>query len=808
MKISYNWLKQFIKIDWSAEKTSELLTDLGLEVEGIDIFQSIKGALKGIVVGHVLTCEQHPNADRLKITTIDVGEKLPLNIVCGAPNVAKGQKVAVAKIGTTLYTNEGEVWTIKKGKIRGEESHGMLCAEDEIGLGKSHDGIMILEAALEIGTALADHYNFEDDLVYEIGLTPNRSDAMSHYGVARDLMAGLSQHGINTKLISPSVSGFHIDNRGLKIDINVDDKIKAPRYCGLTISNIVVKDSPQWLQNRLKSIGLSPINNIVDTTNYVLHDLGQPLHAFDADKITGKKINIKTVKSGTKFITLDGVERSLHEEDLMICDQDKPLCIAGVFGGENSGVTQSTSSIFLESAYFNPISIRKTAKRHALNTDASFRFERGIDPNITKYALKRAALLITEIAGGKITSDLIDEYPNKIEDSQVFLSFDKTYKLIGQEIPKETIKSILSALEIKVNNITETGLGLTIPAYRNDVQREVDVIEEILRVYGYNNIGITNKLNASISNTSKFENHKIENIVANQLVGQGFYEIMTNSLTTDKYNSISEQLDPDNNVKILNPLSTDLSIMRQSLIFSGLETLAFNINRQQSDLKLFEFGKTYHDFDDQKEEFNHLSILITGNKTEKRWNSKKTEVGYFYLKGLVTGIFDRLGIKKFKSLPLSNDIFSEGQQLSVGKHSLVEFGSLKTNALNNFGISQNVFCANFNWNNLLKVINQNTIKFKDISKYPEVKRDLSLLIDEDITFEKLYKLAKQSENNYLKDINLFDVYRGDKLENGKKSYSISFTLQDNKQTLKDSQIDKIMSKIQKRFESELGAELR
>lgn len=808
MKISYNWLKQFIKINWSAEKTSDLLTDLGLEVEGINIFQSIKGALKGIVVGHVLTCEQHPDADRLKITTIDVGEKLPLNIVCGAPNVAKGQKVAVAKIGTTLYTNEGEAWTIKKGKIRGEESHGMLCAEDEIGLGKSHDGIMILRAALEIGTALADHYNFEDDLVYEIGLTPNRSDAMSHYGVARDLMAGLSMHGINTKLISPSVSGFHIDNRSLKIDINIEDKIKAPRYCGLTISNIIVKDSPKWLQNRLKSIGLSPINNIVDATNYVLHDLGQPLHAFDADKINGKKINIKTVKSGTKFVTLDGVERSLHEEDLMICDQDKPLCIAGVFGGENSGVTQSTSAIFLESAYFNPISIRKTAKRHALNTDASFRFERGIDPNITKYALKRAALLITEIAGGKISSDLIDEYPNKIEDSQVFLSFDKTNKLIGQEIPKETIKSILSALEIKVNNITETGLGLTIPAYRNDVQREVDVIEEILRVYGYNKIGITNKLNASISNTFKIENHKIENIVANQLVGQGFYEIMTNSLTTDKYTSISEQLDPDNNVKILNPLSTDLSIMRQSLIFSGLETLAFNINRQQSDLKLFEFGKTYHNFDNQKKEFNHLSILTTGNKTEKHWNSKKTEVGYFYLKGLVTGIFDRLGIKKLKSMPLSNDIFSEGQQLSVGKYSLVEFGSLKTNALTHFGISQNVFCANFNWDNLLKVINQNTIKYKDIPKYPEVKRDLSLLIDEDITFENLYKLAKKSENNYLKDINLFDVYRGDKLENGKKSYSISFTLQDNKQTLKDSQIDKIMSKIQKRFESDLGAELR
>jgi phenylalanyl-tRNA synthetase beta chain len=808
MKISYNWLKQFIKIDWSAEKTSELLTDLGLEVEGLETFQSIKGGLKGIKVGHVLTCEQHPNADRLKITTIDIGDKLPLNIVCGAPNVDKGQKVAVATVGTTLYTAEGEAWTIKKGKIRGEESHGMLCAEDELGLGKSHDGIMILDSSLEIGAFLADHYNVEEDLVFEIGLTPNRADAMSHYGTARDLMAGMSQHGINTKLISPSVSGFHIDNRGLKIDINIDNKIKAPRYCGLTISNIVVKESPIWLQNRLKSIGLSPINNIVDATNYVLHDLGQPLHAFDAEKISGKKINVQTVKTGTKFVTLDGVERILHEEDLMICDADKPLCIAGVFGGENSGISENTSSIFLESAYFNPVSIRKTAKRHALNTDASFRFERGIDPNITKYALKRAALLITEIAGGKISSDLIDEYPKKINDSQVFLSFDKTNKLIGQEIPKETIKSILSALEIKVNNITETGLGLTIPAYRNDVQREVDVIEEILRVYGYNNIGITNKLNASISNTSKFENHKIETIVANQLVGQGFFEIMTNSLTTDKYDSISTQLDAANNVKILNPLSTDLSVMRQSLIFSGLETLAFNINRQQSDLKLFEFGKTYHNVDGRNDEFNQLSVLITGNKSEKRWNTEETEVSYFYLKGLITAIFDRLGIKKLKSSPLSNDIFNEGQQWLVGKHSVVEFGSLKTKNLSAFGISQSVFCANFNWDNLIKVINQNTIKFKEISKYPEVKRDFSLLINEDVTFDNLYKLAKQSENNYLKDVNLFDVYTGDKLAEGKKSYAISFTLQDNKKTLTDSQIDKIMSKIQKRFESELGAELR
>jgi phenylalanyl-tRNA synthetase beta chain len=808
MKISYNWLKQFIKIDWTTEKTSELLTDLGLEVEGLDSFQSIKGGLEGIVVGHVLTCEQHPNADRLKLTTVNVGADIPLSIVCGAPNVAAGQKVAVATIGTTLYTKEGEAWTIKKGKIRGEESHGMLCAEDELGLGVSHDGILVLDDTLEVGSALAKHYDVENDLVFEIGLTPNRADAMSHYGTARDLMAGMSQHGIMAKLISPSVTAFHVDNRSLKVDVNVEDKLKAPRYCGLTISDIVVKESPQWLQNRLKAIGLSPINNIVDATNYVLHDLGQPLHAFDADRISGKKIIVKTVEAGTKFTTLDGIERTLHQEDLMICDTEKPICIAGVFGGKNSGVSNDTNSIFLEAAYFNPVSIRKTAKRHALNTDASFRFERGIDPNITKYALKRAALLITEIAGGNITSDLIDEYPNKIEDAQVFLSFEKTNQLIGEELPKETIKSILSALEIKVNNVTESGLGLTIPAYRNDVQREVDVIEEILRVYGYNNIGITNKLNASISNTSKFESYKVENIIANQLVGQGFYEIMNNSLTSDKFTSYSEQLNEAHNVKIINPLSTDLSVMRQSIIFSGLETIAFNINRQQSDLKLFEFGKTYHNFESDMKEFNQLSIFVSGNKTEKSWNTKDTPVDYFYLKGLVTAVFERLGIQKLKSSPLNNDVFKEGQQLSVGKHSLVEFGSLSSNSLKCFGISQEVFCANFNWDNLLKVINQKTIKFKEISKYPEVKRDFSLLINEDVTFENIFKLAKQTENNFLKDINLFDVYTGDKLADGKKSYAVSFTLQDKNKTLTDVQIDKIMSKIQKRFESELRAELR
>ena len=498
MKISYNWLKQFIKIDWTPEQTGELLTDLGLEVEGIDTYQSVKGGLEGILVGKVVTCIKHPNADKLKITTVDIGIGSPLQIVCGAPNVKVGQMVPVATIGTTLYTNEGESWVIKKGKFRGEESHGMICAEDELGLGNSHDGIMVLDSTIKVGTLASEIFEIENDYVFEIGLTPNRADAMSHLGTSRDLKAGLIQKDINPELITPSVSAFRVDNRTLKIDVDVINKDMAPRYCGVTISGIKVTESPTWLQNRLKAIGLSPINNIVDATNYVLHDLGQPLHAFDAAKISGNKIEVKTLKSGTKFTTLDGIERELHEDDLMICDAEKPMCIAGVFGGINSGVSESTTSIFLESAYFNPVSIRKSAKRHALNTDASFRFERGIDPNITEYALKRAALLIQDLAGGEITCDIIDFYPNKIKDFEVRLSFENAEKLIGEEIPKEIIKRILTSLDIKVNNVTETGLGLTVPAFRNDVKREADIIEEILRVYGYNNIITTEKLNASI----------------------------------------------------------------------------------------------------------------------------------------------------------------------------------------------------------------------------------------------------------------------------------------------------------------------
>jgi phenylalanyl-tRNA synthetase beta chain len=808
MKISYNWLKQFIKVDWDAEKTGELLTDLGLEIEGIERYESVKGGLEGIVVGEVLTCEQHPNADRLKVTTVNVGGDSPLQIVCGAPNVAKGQKVPVATIGTTLYTAEGEAWKIKKGKIRGEESHGMICAEDELGLGESHDGIMVLDADLKVGTPAAEIFEIENDDVFEIGLTPNRADAMSHHGVARDLKAGLLQKEVALELITPSVSAFHVDARSLKIDVDVKDKEKCPRYCGVTISGVKVEASPSWLQHRLKSIGLSPINNIVDITNYVLHELGQPLHAFDANKISGNKIEVKTCKAGTKFTTLDEVVRELHEDDLMICDAEKPMCIAGVFGGIDSGVTEGTTNIFLESAYFNPVAVRKTAKRHALNTDASFRFERGIDPNITEYALKRAALLIVEIAGGEITSDVSDAYPNKIEDFQVRLSFDNARKLIGEEIPRETIKSILTSLDIKVNNVTEAGLGLTVPAYRNDVQREADIIEEILRVYGYNNVGTTEKLNASISNSSRFEDYKIQNIIGSQLAAQGFFEIMANSLTTPKYIELSEQLNADHNVVMLNPLSNDLEVMRQSLLFSGLEAVSHNINRKRSDLKLFEFGKTYHQYSEDREEHKHLSLFVTGNKNEERWNSSTSPSDFFFLKGTIEAVLERLGLNRLKPSPTKSDVFSEGISLSLGKKNLVNFGLIKKSVLKHFGISQNVLFADFNWDNVLEMAKHNKIKFTAIPKYPEVRRDFALLLDHTVTFEDIYTIAKQTEKQLLKNINLFDVYEGKKLPAGKKSYAVSFTLQDENKTLTDKQIDKIMSKLQSNFETKLGAELR
>ncbi|SHM69028.1 phenylalanine--tRNA ligase subunit beta [Polaribacter sp. KT 15] len=808
MKISYNWLKQFLQTDWDAVKTGELLTDLGLEVEGIETKESIKGSLQGIVVGEVLTCVQHPNADRLKVTTVDLGNGEPVQIVCGAPNVAAGQKVPVATIGTTLYDDKGEGFKIKKGKIRGEESHGMICAEDELGLGSGHDGIMVLDETLTTGTPAAEVFNIEIDQIFEIGLTPNRSDAMSHFGVARDLRAGLMQQEINLELISPSVSDFHVDERTLRFDVEVENKEQAPRYCGITITDVTVKDSPEWIQNRLKAIGLTPKNNIVDITNYVLHELGQPLHAFDAQKIKGNKVLVKTLEEGTKFTTLDDVERELSSEDIMICDADSnPLCIAGVFGGSKSGVTENTTSIFLESAYFNPVSVRKTAKRHALNTDASFRFERGIDINMTEYALKRAALLIEEYAGGKMGSDISDFYPEKAEDYQVFLSYENAYRLIGQELPKETIKNILASLEIKINSETAGGLGLTIPFYRTDVQREADIIEEILRVYGYNNIEFSHKLNTSISFDSN-KDSKIENVVANQLSALGFNETMANSLTKPHYATLSENINEEANVEMLNPLSNDLKVMRQSLLFSGLESVSYNINRKNNALKFYEFGKTYHKYNDKYQEDKHLTLFVTGNRTNDTWVQNNKQSDFFYLKGLITNILGRLGVDKLKTTPSKLDVFSEGITLSLGKMKLVEFGVVKRALLKEFGIKQEVLFADFNWDTILKITGNKNIKITDLAKFPAVKRDLALLLDTKTEFKELYNAAFQSEKKLLKEVDLFDVYEGKNLPEGKKSYAVSFLLQDETKTLADKQIDKIMQKLQQTFEKNFNAVLR
>jgi phenylalanyl-tRNA synthetase beta chain len=808
MKISYNWLKQFINLDWEAEKAGELLTDLGLEVEGINSFSSVLGGLEGIVVGRVVACGPHPNADRLKLTKVAIGNDTTLQIVCGAPNVAEGQNVPVAIVGTTLYDPDGKAWKIKKGKIRGEASHGMICAEDELGLGKNHEGIMILDDDLKPGTLLSTVVEVENDAVFEIGLTPNRADAMSHWGVARDLKAGLLQKKISIELITPSTSSFKIENRTLKIDVDIEDIALAPRYCGVTVSGLKVAESPNWLKNRLNAIGLSPINNIVDCTNYVLHELGQPLHAFDAANISGNTIKVKTLVSGTKFTTLDGVERVLHQEDLMICDAEKPLCIAGVFGGLDSGVSESTTSIFLESAYFDPISVRKTAKRHGLNTDASFRFERGIDPNSTEYALMHAAVLITQVAGGFITSEVIDKYPKKIEDHQVFLNYEKTTSLIGEEIPREKIKQILTSLDIKVNNVTETGIGMTIPAFRNDVTREADVIEEILRVYGYNNIKFTEKLNASISGNEKIEDYQIQNKIGALLANIGFNEMLCNSLTAAKYIDLTDTLKNEHNVRMLNPLSQDLAVLRQSMLFGGLEVLAYNNNRKAANVKMFEFGKTYHNYPNGKEEKKHLALIVSGSKQDDTWTNATTKTDFFYTKGVVLAILERLGIADYSEKGLKSDLISEGISLVKNNKTLVDFGVVSKKVTSQLQVDSETHYADFHWDTLLAEIKTSNHLFEPISKFPKVKRDFALLLDNNITFEALKSAAFQTEKSLLKAVNLFDVYTGNKLPEGKKSYALSFTIQDQKKTLTDKQVDKIMNKLQKRFENDFAASLR
>ena len=808
MKISYSWLKQFLQLEWEATKVGELLTDLGLEVEGIETKEPVKGSLNGVVVGKVISCTQHPNADRLKITEVDLGDGSPVQIICGAPNVAVGQKVPVATIGTVLYDANGDGFKIKKGKIRGEESHGMICAEDELGLGTDHNGIMVLDSKIEVGTPAAEVFNIETDHVFEIGLTPNRADAMSHFGVARDLRAGLIQHGMNLELISPSVSDFHVNERKLRVEVEVENKEHVTRYCGISITDVEIKEAPEWIQNRLKAIGITPKNNVVDITNYVMHELGQPLHAFDAKHIKGNKIVVKTLASGTKFTTLDEVERELHEDDIMICDaESNPLCIAGVFGGIGSGITDTTASIFLESAYFNPVYVRKTAKRHALNTDASFRFERGVDIKLTKYALKRAALLIETYSEGKISSDIMDFYPEKAEDSQVFISYNNAYRLIGQEIDKDVIKNILASLEIKINSETEGGLGLTIPSYRVDVQREADIIEEILRVYGYNNINFSHKLNTSISFDSN-THVKVENSVADQLTSLGFHETMSNSLTKEAYTSLSESLSSDHNVEMINPLSNDLKVMRQSMLFGGLETISYNINRKNNSLKLFEFGKTYHSYDNEFQEQKHLSLLVSGNRHRESWSIHHKTSDFFYLKGIVTTIFDRLGLSNLKITPTKSAIFLEGITLSLGKHQLVDLGVVNTKITRECNIKQEVLYADFNWDKILSLKGKKKVSVSELPKFPSVKRDLALLLDKNVTFKEIYNLSFQSERKLLKEVDLFDVYQGENLPEGKKSYAVSFVLQDEHKTLADKQIDKIMQKLQHTFEKNLQAVLR
>ena len=806
MKISNNWLQDYLKTDLSIDETSDLLTDIGLEVEGVENHESIKGGLVGIVIGKILTVEKHPDADRLNLTTVDVGEGDPLQIVCGAPNVAVNLKVPVATVGTWIHIGD-DSFKIKRSKIRGQVSDGMICGPDEIGLGAKTDGIMELPDDAPIGQAGSKYFDIKTDTVFEIGLTPNRTDAMSHIGVARDLKAALNSKDHNLKMCLPSVKDFSIDSNSLEIKVDVQTPELCPRYSGLTISNITVKDSPEWLKNRLLSIGINPINNIVDITNYVLHETGQPLHAFDANKIDGNTIIVKTAKSKSKFITLDESERELSVEDLMICNENEPMCIAGVFGGLKSGVNENTTTIFLESAYFNPISIRKTAKRHILSTDASFRYERGCDPNITVYALKRAAILIKEICNGEITSDIIDFYPKPIENVNVNFSFDSLNKIAGEKINKDLVKKILKNLEINIVEDSGDSLILSIPTYRVDVTREIDVIEEVLRIYGFNTIALPDKLSTSITISNSIDSYKLKKVLSNLLASNGFNEIMNNSLTKSSYNKFIEEFKDENNVNILNPLSSDLNIMRRTLLFSALESVEYNNNRKNSNLKFFEFGKSYQIFD-KYEENQHLYLTITGNKYEENWNVKNEKVDFFFIKEMVHTIISRLGLTKYKVKEVNTNGLSSGLMYSVKKKPLVYFGNVDSNILKSYKIRNSVFIADFNWDLILDLVVNNNIVYKPVNKFPTIRRDLSLLINQEVSFSQLEKIARSVNNSLLQEVNLFDVYIGDKLPDNKKSYAISFVFEDNSKTLTDYQIDEVMKKLIAEFESSVGAEIR
>jgi phenylalanyl-tRNA synthetase beta chain len=820
MNVSYKWLKEYVDFDLTPEQVCAALTSEGLEVDALEEVQSIKGGLKGLYVGKVLTCEMHPNSDHLHVTTVDLGRENPSQIVCGAPNVAAGQKVIVADLGCVLYDGDKE-FQIKKSKLRGVESCGMICAEDEIGVGSSHDGIIVLPDDAQVGMPAAEYYHLESDWLIEIDITANRADALSHWGVARDLYAWLVQNGYSTSLHRPSCEAFKIDNHDLPIDVTIENTEACKRYACVSITGVEVKESPDWLKNKLTTIGLRPINNIVDITNYVMMAYGQPLHCFDADMVTGNHIIVKDKNEGKKFVTLDGEEHILGEHDLAICNAEEPMCIAGVFGGKGSGTYETTKSVVLESAYFHPTWIRKSARRHGLSTDSSFRFERGIDPNGTIYALKQAAILCQQLAGGKISMDIKDVYPNPMEDFKVDLNYDYVHQLIGKEIGKETIKSIVTSLDMKIEGETEDGLQLSVPPYRVDVQRPCDVVEDILRVYGYNNVEIPTQLKSSlVIKGEEDQKHKLENLAGEQLVGCGFNEIMNNSLTKAAYYDGLNHYPANQLVRMMNPLSSDLNVMRQTLLFGGLESIAHNANRKNPNLRFFEFGNCYQ-FDPEKKndedpiraykEETHLGLWITGKRVEGSWAHANEESSFYELKAYVENILRRIGVQPGMMVMKhsDNNIFDKALSLeNRGGKLLGEMGVVSRQLQKKAGIDNPVYFADLNWNAFMKLIRKNKVEFTEISKYPAVSRDLALLLDETIEFRQIEEIARQTEKKLLKSVELFDVYEGKNLPAGKKSYAVNFILQDETKTLNDKQIDAIMQKLIQNLKKQLNCELR
>ena len=818
MNVSYNWLKDYLNFELSPDETAKALTSLGLEVEGIEEVETIKGGLKGLVIGEVLTCVEHENSDHLHVTTVDLGEAEPSQIVCGAPNVAAGQKVVVATVGTTLYSGDEE-FKIKKSKIRGVESLGMICSAVEIGVGTSHEGIIELPLDAKVGTPASEYYNIKSDYLIEVDITPNRVEAASHYGIARDLAAYLKQNGYKYSLTKPSVESFKLDQLTSGITVSVEDSAACPRYTGITIKGVSVKESPEWLQDKLNIIGLRPINNIVDVTNFVLHELGHPLHAFDMKQISGGKVIVKKLPAGTKFTTLDEVERTLDANDLMICNDKEGMCIGGVFGGLDSGVTESTTDIFLECAYFQPMSVRKTARRHGLNTDSSFRFERGADANDTLYVLKRAALLIKEVAGGEFVGELQDHYPTPINNPKVELSYKKVVSLIGKEISKETIKSILESLEIVIEKEENDMLSLSIPTYRVDVLRDVDVIEDILRVYGYNNIEISDSVKSNLSYQSPTDRaYDLQNIISDQLTGGGFNEILNNSLTHEEYYADSELYPAANCVRLINALSSDLNVMRQTLLHGGLESVAYNRNRKNTAIKFYEFGNCYFFDQTKKSEDNilkeysedfRLGLWLSGNTISDSWAATEEKSSVYQLKAYVENILIKLGLQgKYSFEQISNEMYSAGLVIKTRNRELGTLGVVDKKILKKHDIAVEVYFAELSWVELMKEIKKHEVTFSDISKFPTVERDFALLLDKNITFAQIEDIAYKADKKLLKKVQLFDVYEGKNLPEGKKSYAVKFYIQDEEKTLNDKQIDAIMQKIQKSLEQQLGAQLR